>query len=75
MTFAAKFRIQTDDVTVERRTTEYQAVQLAKDSSIFTDSDITVERENPMLDTGDQLNLGEWIMIGYACNGIFYKRN
>lgn len=67
-----KYKIETDDVTVERITTRYLAIQLARDSSIFTDCEVTVHRENPMWLTGDQLKLGQWVYIGFALNGVFY---
>lgn len=69
------FRIQTDDVTIERVTTRYMAVSLAMDASLFTDCEITVDREIPETNAVKQLNLDKWVRIGHASNGTFYQSN
>lgn len=69
---AAKFRIQTDDVTLERRTTQFQAIRLATESSIFCGCDITVDRELDCV-AANQLNLNPWLRIGYAIDGKFFR--
>lgn len=71
---STKFRIQTDDVIVERITTKFHAVRLATDASIFHDCDITVEQLRPV--TIDSIlfldDTEDWFRIGYAANGVFY---
>jgi hypothetical protein len=39
---------------------------------LFFNTEVEVFAENPMWKTGDQLSLGRWVRVGYACTGKFH---
>jgi len=62
-----KFQATSGDVVIQRITTRFMIIQLAKDASLFTDKPIRIYRLN-----SEALDYQDWEYIGQGENGKFH---
>ncbi len=66
-----KFKIVTDFATLPMFTHE-SAVAVGKKASLMAGCDVEIFIRSPLWETGDAVGLGEWLKLGYFCEGVYY---
>ncbi len=69
--YAAKYKIETDFATLPMYTHD-GAIAMGKKASLIADCDVEFFIRSPIFELTDPLGLGEWLKLGYFCEGIYY---